>query len=80
MKKLSHYDEKGRASMVDISAKAETKRTQPLASQRPHRRPHLRQKAPPLLHIDLFHLGQQRKVHPQLLGHGAERRHVLGEA
>ena len=27
MKKLSHYDEKGRASMVDISAKAETKRT-----------------------------------------------------
>ncbi len=27
MKKLSHYDEKGRASMVDVSAKAETKRT-----------------------------------------------------
>jgi cyclic pyranopterin phosphate synthase len=27
MKKLSHYDEKGRASMVDISEKAETKRT-----------------------------------------------------
>jgi cyclic pyranopterin phosphate synthase len=27
MKKLSHYDEHGRASMVDVSAKAETKRT-----------------------------------------------------
>ena len=27
MKKLSHYDDKGRASMVDISAKTETKRT-----------------------------------------------------
>ncbi len=27
MKKLSHYDEQGRASMVDVSAKAETKRT-----------------------------------------------------
>jgi len=27
MKKLSHYDEKGRASMVDVSAKAETRRT-----------------------------------------------------
>jgi cyclic pyranopterin phosphate synthase len=27
MKTLSHYDKKGRASMVDISAKAETKRT-----------------------------------------------------
>lgn len=27
MKKLSHYDEQGRASMVDISAKTETKRT-----------------------------------------------------
>src|SRR6476660_4555029 len=27
MKKLSHYDEKGRASMVDVSAKPETKRT-----------------------------------------------------
>jgi cyclic pyranopterin phosphate synthase len=27
MKKLSHYDEKGRASMVDVSGKAETKRT-----------------------------------------------------
>jgi cyclic pyranopterin phosphate synthase len=27
MKKLSHYDEKGRASMVDVSAKVETKRT-----------------------------------------------------
>jgi cyclic pyranopterin phosphate synthase len=25
--KLSHYDEKGRASMVDVSAKSETKRT-----------------------------------------------------
>lgn len=25
--KLSHYDEKGRASMVDVSAKTETKRT-----------------------------------------------------
>src|SRR3954469_25292361 len=27
MKKLSHYDKKGRASMVDVSAKPETKRT-----------------------------------------------------
>jgi len=27
MKKLSHYDKKGRASMVDVSAKAQTKRT-----------------------------------------------------
>ena len=27
MNKLSHYDEKGRASMVDVSAKSETKRT-----------------------------------------------------
>jgi cyclic pyranopterin phosphate synthase len=27
MKKLSHFDEQGRASMVDISEKAETKRT-----------------------------------------------------
>ena len=27
MKKLSHYDERGRASMVDVSAKPETKRT-----------------------------------------------------
>jgi cyclic pyranopterin phosphate synthase len=27
MTKLSHYDQKGRASMVDISAKADTKRT-----------------------------------------------------
>src|SRR5450432_4943713 len=27
MKKLSHYDNKGRASMVDVSAKPETKRT-----------------------------------------------------
>src|SRR5947207_1306927 len=27
MKKLSHYDEQGRASMVDVSAKPETKRT-----------------------------------------------------
>jgi cyclic pyranopterin monophosphate synthase len=27
MKKLSHYDAQGRASMVDVSAKAETKRT-----------------------------------------------------
>src|SRR6476646_2582383 len=27
MKKLSHYDEAGRARMVDVSAKAETKRT-----------------------------------------------------
>ena len=27
MKKLSHYDEKGRASMVDVSAKTATKRT-----------------------------------------------------
>jgi cyclic pyranopterin phosphate synthase len=27
MKKLSHYDEHGRASMVDVSAKSETKRT-----------------------------------------------------
>ena len=27
MKKLSHYDDTGRASMVDVSAKAETKRT-----------------------------------------------------
>jgi cyclic pyranopterin phosphate synthase len=27
MKKLSHYDKKGRASMVDISAKKESKRT-----------------------------------------------------
>ena len=27
MKKLSHYDDKGRASMVDVSAKAETRRT-----------------------------------------------------
>ena len=27
MKKLSHYDEAGRASMVDVSAKAATKRT-----------------------------------------------------
>jgi len=27
MKKLSHYDESGRARMVDVSAKAETKRT-----------------------------------------------------
>lgn len=27
MKKLSHYDEKGRASMVDVSEKRETKRT-----------------------------------------------------
>jgi cyclic pyranopterin phosphate synthase len=27
MKKLSHYDEQGRASMVDVSAKIETKRT-----------------------------------------------------
>ncbi len=27
MRKLSHYDERGRASMVDVSAKAETKRT-----------------------------------------------------
>jgi cyclic pyranopterin phosphate synthase len=26
MKKLSHYDDQGRASMVDVSAKAETKR------------------------------------------------------
>jgi cyclic pyranopterin monophosphate synthase len=27
MKKLSHYDEQGRASMVDVTAKLETKRT-----------------------------------------------------
>ncbi|MEP7353529.1 MAG: cyclic pyranopterin monophosphate synthase MoaC [Acidobacteriota bacterium] len=27
MKKLSHYDEQGRASMVDVSAKTETRRT-----------------------------------------------------
>src|ERR1035438_7713758 len=27
MKKLSHYDELGRASMVDVSQKAETRRT-----------------------------------------------------
>ena len=27
MKKLSHYDKKGRATMVDVSAKAQTKRT-----------------------------------------------------
>jgi cyclic pyranopterin phosphate synthase len=27
MKKLSHYDEHGRATMVDVSAKVETKRT-----------------------------------------------------
>lgn len=27
MKKLSHYDEAGRASMVDVSAKSESKRT-----------------------------------------------------
>ncbi len=27
MKKLSHYDKSGRATMVDVSAKAETKRT-----------------------------------------------------
>ena len=27
MKKLSHYDKQGRATMVDVSAKAETKRT-----------------------------------------------------
>jgi cyclic pyranopterin phosphate synthase len=27
MKKLSHYDSEGRASMVDVSAKAETRRT-----------------------------------------------------
>src|SRR3979490_2190942 len=27
MKKLSHYDSKGRAAMVDVSAKTETKRT-----------------------------------------------------
>jgi cyclic pyranopterin phosphate synthase len=27
MKKLSHYDDQGRASMVDVSAKSETKRT-----------------------------------------------------
>jgi cyclic pyranopterin phosphate synthase len=27
MKKLSHYDSRGRASMVDVSAKPETKRT-----------------------------------------------------
>jgi cyclic pyranopterin phosphate synthase len=27
MKKLSHYDKSGRASMVDVSAKAETRRT-----------------------------------------------------
>ena len=27
MKKLSHYDDAGRASMVDVSAKAQTKRT-----------------------------------------------------
>src|ERR1700704_963096 len=27
MKKLSHYDKKGRASMVDVSAKKETRRT-----------------------------------------------------
>ena len=27
MNKLSHYDEKGRASMVDVSAKTETRRT-----------------------------------------------------
>jgi cyclic pyranopterin phosphate synthase len=27
MKKLSHFDEQGRASMVDVSAKVETKRT-----------------------------------------------------
>ena len=27
MKKLSHYDKDGRASMVDVSAKAETRRT-----------------------------------------------------
>ena len=27
MKKLSHYDKKGRASMVDVSAKTQTKRT-----------------------------------------------------
>jgi cyclic pyranopterin phosphate synthase len=27
MKKLSHYDEQGRASMVDVSSKIETKRT-----------------------------------------------------
>jgi len=27
MKKLSHYDESGRARMVDVSAKAETRRT-----------------------------------------------------
>src|SRR5882757_7114459 len=27
MKNLSHYDDQGRASMVDVSAKAQTKRT-----------------------------------------------------
>src|SRR5258706_13349942 len=27
MKKLSHYDDRGRARMVDVSAKTETKRT-----------------------------------------------------
>src|SRR5579862_5750718 len=27
MKRLSHYDQKGRATMVDVSAKAESKRT-----------------------------------------------------
>src|SRR5215468_1730236 len=27
MKKLSHYDKRGRASMVDVSGKAETRRT-----------------------------------------------------
>src|SRR5262249_43822338 len=27
MKRLSHYDDQGRASMVDVSAKAETRRT-----------------------------------------------------
>ena len=27
MKKLSHYDQQGRASMVDVSAKADTRRT-----------------------------------------------------
>ena len=27
MKKLSHYDKKGRASMVDVSAKKDTRRT-----------------------------------------------------
>ncbi|HML15764.1 MAG TPA: cyclic pyranopterin monophosphate synthase MoaC [Bryobacteraceae bacterium] len=45
MKKLSHYDDAGRASMVDVSAKPETKRTA-IAQAFVHIRPSVLKKLP----------------------------------